>query len=177
MITFQGEPESDLFAKVEAAHESRRGAEGFRWAMLLRSIDDATDYASVSMWLTPEHDQTWREANETPAPAHGYDVTTARGSMTPASAVAIVDWPVRPAEVDRFAARWNAVYHAIENVIGSRLLRNLASPDSFAALHVVTDPERLDPAILSADLTDTEGLSIAPAFVQRFEVVLLTEAP
>ncbi len=169
--------ENDLVHEDEAAQLSQRDAEGFRWAMLLRSTEDAASYTSVSMWLTPEHEQSWRQAGDAPRAGHGYDVTIARGSMTPATAVAIVDWRVQPAEADRFAARWNAAYHAIEDAIGSRLLRDLASPESLVALHVVAEPERLDQQILAATLRDAEGLAIAPAAVQRFDVVLLTEAP
>jgi heme-degrading monooxygenase HmoA len=177
LITLQGESESDLVTKVEAAHASRRDADGFRWSMLLRSMDNASDFASVSMWLTSEHEQAWREANDAPAPMHGYDVTTARGAMTPAAAAAIVDWQVDAAEASRFTARWNAVYHAIEDVFGSRLLQDLESPQTCAGFHVVTDTSKLDPRVLTAEITDADGLSITPLAVQRFDVVLLTEAP
>ncbi len=176
LITLQGESESDLLAKIEAAYASRRDADGFRWSMLLRSMDDAANFASVSMWLTPEQEQAWRNANAAPAPMHGYDVTTARGSMTPAAAAALVDWQVDAAEAPRFAARWNAAYHAIEDVFGSRLLQDLESSATYAGFHVVTDRARLDPKILTAELTDADGLAVTPLAVQRFDVVLLTEA-
>jgi heme-degrading monooxygenase HmoA len=176
-ITLDGTAERDLISKVEAAHASRRSAAGFRWAMLLRPIDGAGRYASVSMWLTPEHDAAWRAANDTPAPMHGYDVTTARGAMTPAAAAAIVEWRVDPADAVRFAARWNAAYHAIEDVFGSRLLQDLETPSGYAGLHVVTDASRLDPKVLGAAVTDGEGLAMEPLVVERYQVVLLTEAP
>ena len=176
LLTLQDGSEADLVTEVEMAHASRRGAVGFRWAMLLRSFDAAANYASVSMWLTPEHEQAWREANDAPAPMHRYDITTARGAMTPASAVALVEWQVDEALAARFTQRWNAAYHAIEDVFGSRLLQDLDSPGSYAGLHAVTDPARLDIKVLSADVTDDEGLDITPAVVDRFDVVLLTEA-
>ena len=177
LITLKGETEAKFVARVEAAHSSRRIADGFRWAMLLRSMDDPSTFASMTMWLTPEHDAAWRAANATPAPMHGYDVTTARGAMTPAAAVAIVGWQVEAADAARFAAGWNAAYHAIEDVFGSRLLQDLNAPSDFAGLHVVTDPAQLDPTVLSARLTDADGLAIEPTAVERFDIVLLTEAP
>lgn len=175
-IKLQGDSEPDLIARVEAAYASRLAAGGFRWAMLLRSVDDAAKFASVSMWLSPEHAQAWRDANDAPAPAHGYDVATARGSMTPAAAVAIVDWQVDASDAARFVNRWNAVYHAIEDMIGSRLLQDLEQPASYAGLHAVTDPARLTPQILGAGLTDNDGLAIEPLAFERYDVVLLTEA-
>jgi heme-degrading monooxygenase HmoA len=177
ILTLQDETESELTAKSEAAFASSRDADGFRWSMLLRSADNASDFASVSMWLSPEHEEAWRTGFGTPAPTHGYDVATARGAMTPAVAIAIVDWQVEAEEAQRFTARWNAAYHAIEDTIGSRLLRNLAAPDVYAGLHAVTNPANLDPKVLTAELTDAEGLSVTPLAVQRFDVILLTEAP
>lgn len=177
LITIEAETEPELLSRAEASHASRRAADGFRWAMLLRSLDDASSFASVSMWLTPEHDAAWRAANDTPAPKHGYDVTTARGAMTPAAAAAIVGWQVEPADAARFAALWNAAYHDIEDVFGSRLLQDLETPWAYAGFHVVTDASRLEPKVLSARLTDADGLAIEPTAVERFEVVLLTEAP
>jgi heme-degrading monooxygenase HmoA len=177
IVTLDGETEAELTAKFQSAHDACRDADGFRWWMLLRSADNASDFASVSMWLTPEHEEAWRAGFGAPAATHRYDVTTARGSMTPTVAVAIVDWQVDPDEAQRFAVRWNAAYHAIEDSIGSRLLQNLDSPNVYAGLHAVTDPRHLDPKVLTAELTDGEGLSIIPLAVQRFDVVLLTEAP
>lgn len=144
--------------------------------MLLRPSDEAARLTSVSMWLAPEHEQAWRDASSTPLPTHRYDVSLARGSMTPAVAVAIVDWQPEEAEAARFSARWNAAYHAIENVIGSRLLQDIEAPSNYTGLHAVTDAERLDLNILNSELTDEAGLSITPATVERFEIVLLTEA-
>jgi heme-degrading monooxygenase HmoA len=176
-MTLGGDSEGDLVSKSETAYASRRNADGFRWSMLLRAQDDANSFTSVSMWLTPEAEQAWRETNDAPAPTHGYDVVTARGSMTPASAVALVDWQIDAALAGRFSAGWNAAYHAIEDAFGSRLLQDLTSPETYVGLHVVTDPAKLDPQVLGAELTDPEGLSLAPLAVQRFDVVLLTEAP
>ena len=129
------------------------------------------------MWQTPEHEAAWREAQGAPAPTRGYDVATARGSMTPAAAAAIVTWQVEADVAERFGARWNATYHAIEADIGSRLLRDLEAPAAFTGFHVATDPVHLDPKTLTAELTDTEGLAIAPETAERYEVVLITEAP
>jgi hypothetical protein len=167
--------EGDL-APVEAAHASRKGAEGFRWTMLLRPLDGEGECVSLAMWLRPEHDQAWREVNEVPGPMRGYDVTTARGAMTPAAAVALVEWRLGETEAASFANAWNAYYHAIEDVFGSRLLQDLADPSAYTGLHVVTNAERLDTAVLAAELSLSAGLSLAPSSVQRFEVLLLTEA-
>jgi heme-degrading monooxygenase HmoA len=162
-------------AATDAIHTEMHGADGFRWAMLLRSMDDANAYASIAMWLSPQHEEAWRNDAEANSPAHGYDVTTARGTMTPATAVAIVDWRVDADLVARFTSRWNAVYHAIEDRIGSRLMQDLAAPTAYTAVHVVTDTANLKPDVLSAELTDPEGLAITPNAVTRYEVVLLTE--
>jgi Antibiotic biosynthesis monooxygenase len=175
-VASEGETESELIARVKASHTSRLAADGFRWAMLLRSMDDAGSFSAVSMWLSPEHALAWREATESPAPLYRYNVETARGSMTPATAAAIVDWQVDPGVAARFASRWNAAYHAIEDVYGSRLLQELDEPLAHAGLHVVTDAARLDPAVLNAGITDDDGLALQPVMVQRFDVVLLTEA-
>jgi Antibiotic biosynthesis monooxygenase len=175
-VTSEGETEGELIARVKASHASRLAADGFRWAMLLRSMEDATSFSAVSMWLSPEHALAWREATESPAPLYRYNVVTARGSMTPASAAAIVDWQVDTEVAARFASRWNAAYHSIEDVFGSRLLQEMDEPLAHAGLHVVRDATRLDPAVLSAELTDDDGLVLHPVTVQRFDVVLLTEA-
>ena len=176
LISAQPESDAELLAKVEAAFASRQAADGFRWAMLLRSSSGAPTYVSISMWLTPEHAQRWRQANDAPPPAHGYDVTTARGSMTPATAVAVVDWQVDGGLVARFTNRWNATYHAIEDRIGSRLAQDLTDATAFTAVHVVTDAAQLKPDVLKAQLTDDEGLALSPAIVETYEVVLLKEA-
>jgi hypothetical protein len=129
------------------------------------------------MWLSPEQaseqDGNTLGANES---THGFDVTTARGSMTPASHVVLVDWQVDDAMAPRFTTRWNAAYHAIENRIGSRLLRDLESPRQYSGLHAVTDEGKLDGIALDATVTDAEGMSLMPSGVRRFEVVLLTES-
>jgi hypothetical protein len=96
--------------------------------------------------------------------------------MTPATRFAIVEWRVPEGDAARFTNRWNAVYHAIEDRIGSRLLRDLGSPGSYAGLHAVTEAANLDVAILGGAVTDAGGLSLCPASVRTYEVVLLTEA-
>ena len=158
-------------------HEFLRTMPGFRWAMLLQSLEQPGRIAAISMWLSPEQaspqdGNTLGESEET----RGYDVTTARGSMTPASHVALVDWEVSPEFTDRFANRWNAAYHAIEDRIGSRLLRDLESPGLYAGLHAVTDDANLNPEALGGELKDSEGLSLKPGAIHRYEVVLLAEA-
>jgi heme-degrading monooxygenase HmoA len=155
------------------AHEALRTKPGFRWAMLLRSLEAPDQLAGVSMWLSP--DQATAGGAGSADVDHAYDVATARGSMTPASHVAIVDWEVSRA-ADRFTNRWNAVYHAIEDHIGSRLLRDLDAPSKFAGLHAVTDEANLNPEALGAAITDAEGLDVRPIAIHRYEVLLLTEA-
>jgi heme-degrading monooxygenase HmoA len=139
-------------------------------------MDDAARFASVTMWLTPEQAQAWRDATGSPTP-YGYEVATARGAMTPAAAAALVDWQVDEADAQRFVNRWNAAYHAIEDVFGSRLLQDMTAPAAYTGLHAVTDAARLSPNVLSAEVSDDEGLAVRPLKVERFEVVLLTEAP
>jgi heme-degrading monooxygenase HmoA len=157
-------------------HEFMRTMPGFRWAMLLSSLETPGRLVSVSMWLSPEQapgpDASTLGADET----HGYDVTTARGSMTPASHVALVDWQVDEGVAAQFTNRWNAAYHAIEERIGSRLLKDLDATGRYTGLHAVTDGANLGPQVLTAELKDAEGLSVAPSVVQRYEVLLLTEA-
>lgn len=158
-------------------HEFLRTMPGFRWAMLLGSLDTPGRLASVSMWLSPEQapgpDASTLGAGEE---THGYDVTTARGSMTPASQVALVDWQVGDDEAKRFTERWNAVYHAIEDRIGSRLMKDLEAPGRFAGLHVVTDAANLAHPTIEGELKDAQGFSVTPGAVHRYEVLLLTEA-
>jgi hypothetical protein len=129
------------------------------------------------MWLSPqqapEAGPVTLDAAET---RYGYDITTARGSMKPATHVAITDWRVDDAIAARFTGRWNAAYHAIEDRIGSRLMKDLESESTYAALHVMTDASHLNLEMFGAPLTDPEGLSVAPVAVAAFEVVLLTEA-
>ena len=158
-------------------HEFMRNMPGFRWAMLLRSVESPEKVAAVSMWLSPEQasdqDGDTLGANEV---THGYDVATARGSMTPASHIAVVDWHIDEALVSRFTNRWNAQYHAIEDRIGSRLLRDLEASGQYAGLHAVTDEAKLDAGTLGAAVTDAEGMSLTPGAIHRYEVVLLTES-
>jgi heme-degrading monooxygenase HmoA len=167
----------DARAEVARVHEFMRTMPGFRWAMLLRSLVTPEHLAAVSMWTSPEQassqDGAVLGAGEN---ATGYDVTTARGSMTPASHVVIVDWQVGEEVAARFANRWNAAYHAVEERIGSRLLRDLVAPNTYAGLHAVTDESSLGMDVLTSPVSDAEGLSVGPVGVQRFEVLLLTEA-
>ena len=172
----RGSSEGDALRAFTDAQDSCREAEGFRWSMLLRSTDNTARLASVAMWLSPEHQIAWRDANGSRIPTRRFDVSVARGSMTPATTVTLVEWHPEPAQAARFSARWNAAYHPIENIIGSRLLQDLESPSSYTGLHAVTDAGSLDSRTLSAELTDEEGLSITPTAVDRFEVILLTEA-
>ena len=162
-------------ANVERVHEFMREMPGFRWAMILRSIETPERLATVSMWLTPEQaseqEGTSMGAGEE---SRGFDVTTARGSMTPASHVAVVEWEVADEQASRFTNRWNAAYHAIEDRIGSRLLKDLITPGRFTGLHAVTDTANLNPEALSAALTDADGLSVMPIAVRRYEVASLT---
>ena len=162
---------------VERVHEFLRTMPGFRWAMLLRGSESPDALAAVSMWLTPEQASA-QESVSLGAKEHlrGFDVTTARGSMTPAARVAVVEWQVPEEDAARFTNRWNAVYHAIEDRIGSRLLRNLGLPDAYAGLHAVTEAANLDAAILGGAVSDADGLSVTPASVRTYDVVLLTEA-
>jgi hypothetical protein len=172
-----GERLEEAKAEVARVHEFMRTMPGFRWAMLLRSLVTPEHLAAVSMWTSPEQASTQDGAvlgaGDT---ATGYDVTTARGSMTPASHVVFVDWQVGADLAPRFTNRWNAAYHAVEDRIGSRLLRDLAAPGSYAGLHAVTDESKLGLDVLTATVNDAEGLSVGPLGVQRFEVLLLTEA-
>ena len=166
--------EDEVKRSAAEAHESLRTKPGFRWAMLLRSLEAPGRLAGVSMWLSPEQASA---GNTGPADVdHAYDVATARGSMTPASHVAIVDWELAGADATRFTNRWNAVYHAIEDRIGSRLLRDLDAPGKFAGLHAVTDEANLNPEALGAAIADAEGLDVQPRAIHRYEVLLLTEA-
>jgi hypothetical protein len=164
-------------ANVTRVHEFMRTMPGFRWAMLLDSLETPGSLAAVSMWLSPQQASgqegvSLGEGEETA----GYDVTTARGSMTPASHMAVVEWEVGDGDLARFTNRWNAVYHRIEDRIGSRLLKDLATPGRFAGLHAVTDEANLNPEALGAPITEADGLSISPVAVRRYEVVELTEA-
>jgi heme-degrading monooxygenase HmoA len=178
---------SEATAASQTAHDAMRGLDGLRWAMLLHSTDDAAKFAAVSMWLTPEHAAAWRESaaagsyaevlhdTASDSAEHGYDVTTARGAMTPASHAAIVEWEVEPERAAGFASRWNAAYHAVEDAIGSRLLQDLERPQRYVGLHVVTNDAALKSDVLMAEIKDREGPGLRPESVARFSVVLLTE--
>jgi hypothetical protein len=169
--------QDEAMAEVARVHEFMRTMPGFRWAMLLHSLDAPDRFAAVSMWLSPEQasaqDGKVLEATTEPK---GYDVTTARGSMTPATHVALVGWQAGDDIAARFTNPWNAAYHAIEDRIGSRLLKDLATPGHYVGLHAVTDEGNLNPEALAAAVKDAEGLSVQPLAVHRYEVVLLTEA-
>jgi heme-degrading monooxygenase HmoA len=161
--------------RVARVHEFMAEIPGFRWAMALRSLETPDNLVAVSMWLTPEQashqESVSLDADEV---TREFDVATARGTMTPASHVAVVEWEV-PNDVEaRFTNRWNAAYHAIEDSIGSRLLRNLDAPGRYAGLHAVTNEASLNPDTLGATLSDAEGLSISPLAVHRYEVLVLT---
>lgn len=169
--------QAETATEVERVHEFMRTMPGFRWAMLLRSLEAPERLAAVSMWTSPEQASTQDAAVLGAAgSAVGYDVTTARGTMTPAGYVALVEWQVGPEVAARFTNRWNAAYHAIEDRIGSRLLRDLATSGRYAGLHAVTDATNLNPEALGAAVTDAEGLAVNPTSVRRYDVVLLTEA-
>ena len=168
--------DAETRAEVSRIHEFMRTMPGFRWAMLLQSLETPGTLATASMWLSPEQATaqdgvTLGEGKET----RGFDVTTARGSMTPATHIAVVEWQVPSDLTDRFSNRWNAAYHRIEDRIGSRLLRDLATPGLYAGLHAVTDEANLNPEALGAAITDENGLSVSSTAVRRYEVVVLTE--
>jgi len=162
-------------AEIERVHEFVRQMPGFRWAMYLHSLDEPDRFASVSMWLTPEQASSQIGAVlGDAAQTRGYDVVTARGAMTPASHLALVEWRVGEADAAAFANRWNAVFHAIEDRIGSRLLRDLEAPGSLAGLHAVTAEGNLDAKTLGANIEDGE-LRVSPLSVHRYEVLSLAE--
>jgi hypothetical protein len=95
--------------------------------------------------------------------------------MTPADYDAMVEWQVPDADAARFTTRWNAIYHHIEDRIGSRLLKDLDTPGLYAGLHVVTDESNLNPEAMGAPIADDAGLSVSPKAVHRYEVIALTE--
>src|SRR5688500_16861133 len=146
-------------AHHEALHARMRTMPGFRWAMLLRSMDDPGMMAAVEMWQTPEAAAAWKagESHGQAGAAHpgqatgneqGYDVTTARGSMTPATVAAIVEWEIDDASAKAFTDRWNAAYHHIEDRVSSRLGRHLSRPARFAGFHVAQTADALTPEVL-----------------------------
>jgi len=161
--------QAGLLAEAETAHAALRSAPGFRWAMVLRSAGDPSRLAAVAMWLKRE------DAGNAGLPVQHYDVATARGSMTPAAVVAIVDWQVDPANAAAFVNRWNAVYHAIEDRIGSRLLQDMDEPSRYAGLHVATSEANLKQDVLAAAIEDG-GPDVSPQAIERFDVISLVEA-
>jgi len=174
-------------AHHEALHAGMKTMPGFRWAMLLRSMDDPAKMAAVEMWQTPEAGATWTasEGHGQAAAAHpvqaigneqGYDVTTARGSMTPATVAGIVEWEIDDASAKAFTDRWNAAYHHIEDRVSSRLGRRLSQPARFAGFHVAQTADALTPEVLGSELREGETFAARPTVVDRYDVVLLTEA-
>jgi heme-degrading monooxygenase HmoA len=174
----------------ETLHAGMKDMPGFRWAMLLRSMGYLGKMATVDMWQTYEQATAWAEGDTllqafTTQPvqgmvapigmAQGYDVATARGSMTPAAVAAIVEWEVDVEHAKAFMDRWNAAYHHIEDRIGSRLLRHLGEPTHFAGYHVAQSAAMLAPDVLGAELRLAENLAVRPATVDRYDVVMLTE--
>jgi len=178
---------SGSLALSEALHAGMKSVPGFRWAMLLRSVDDPAKMAGVEMWQTPEAATAWAESEgrSQAVAAHpgqetgdeqGYDVTTPRGSMTPATVAAIVQWEIDDASTKPFTDRWNAAYHHIEDRISSRLARHLRKPTRFAGFHVAQSAAALTPEVLGAELREGETFAARPTTVDRYDVVLLTEA-
>ncbi len=173
-------------ALSEALHAGMKSMPGFRWAMLLRSLDDVGKLAAVEMWQSPEEAASWKESeSRSQAVAghpvqggddQGYDVTTARGAMTPATVAAMVEWEIDDIDAKLFTDRWNAAYHHIEDRISSRLLRDLAEPRRFAGFHVAQSGDALTPEILGAELREGETFAARPTAVARYDVVQLTEA-
>jgi heme-degrading monooxygenase HmoA len=176
-------------AQHEALRAGMKSMPGFRWAMLLRSMDEPGKMATVEMWETYESASAWAESEAhsqassthpgegvVSASASGYDVTTARGSMTPATAAAIVEWEIDDGSAKAFTDRWNAAYHHIEDRVSSRLGRHLSQPARFAGFHVARAADALTPEVLSAELREGESFAARPTAVDRYDVVLLTEA-
>ena len=175
----------------EALHTRMKAMPGFRWAMLLRSMGYPGKMASIDMWQTRQQAQDWSDSEVLSATftahptqgiaapigiAHGYDVVTARGSMTPAPVAAIVEWEVDVEYGKAFVDRWNAAYHHIEDRVGSRLGRHPSHPMSFAGFHVALSEGALALDVLGGELRLAENLAVRPASVDRYDVVMLTEA-
>ena len=154
---------------IAAAHKGLEQQPGFRWAMVMRPQENPSRLAAAAMWLTLE------QAGEPEFPARRYDVATARGSMTPAAAAALVEWQPDEQATPDFVNRWNAAYHAIEDAIGSRLLRDLDGSGRFTALHVAANAAALTPATLGTANSDAGG-DTRPSNVELFEVLFLNEA-
>ena len=172
----EGGKVAELLTDHETLQTNLKGLPGFRWAMLLRSVDDANKMASVEMWLNEEQAPAPGESSAaTTSQTYGYDVTTARGSMTPASFAAIVEWQIPEQDVKAFTDRWNAAYHHVEDRISSRLLRDLRQPSQFVGFHVAQSGDVLTPEVLSAELREGEKFSVRPIAVWHYSVGLLTE--
>jgi len=182
-------PEFRAFS--EALHAGMKAMPGFRWGMLLRSMGYPGKMATLEMWQTREQAHAWADSETYLAVfaahpilgvisplglAHGYDVTTARGSMTPAPVAAVVEWEVDVEHVKAFTERWNAAYHHIEDRISSRLGRHLSEPGGFAGVHVAQSEAALMQDTLGAELRLGESLAVRPSAIDRYDVVLLTEA-
>jgi heme-degrading monooxygenase HmoA len=161
--------QSEFLAQIEAAHSGLKDQRGFRWAMVLRSRSDPSRLAAVAMWLSLE------DAGDADFPVQRYEVATARGSMTPAAAAALVDWRIESGVAPAFVNRWNAAYHAIEDRLGNRLLQDLDDSPHYVGLHVVTSAEDLTEGVL-ARATGEAAPEMAPSRVELFEVVSLSEA-
>jgi heme-degrading monooxygenase HmoA len=156
-------------AEVTDAHDALKSTPGFRWAMVLRSLVDPSRLAAVAMWLNLD------AAGEGAFEVQRYEVATARGAMTPAAAAAIVDWQVDPEAAAAFVNRWNAAYHAIEDRLGSRLLKDLDDASHYAGFHVAANAEHLTEAVLSAANAEA-GPGASHIKVERFQVLHLAEA-
>jgi heme-degrading monooxygenase HmoA len=156
-------------AEVTAAHDALKSTPGFRWAMVLRSQDDPSRLAAVAMWLN------LNAAGEGAFEVHRYEVSTARGTMTPAVVAAIVEWRVEAESAATFVSRWNAAYHAIEERLGSRLLKDLDDASHYAGFHVAAGAEHLTEAVLSAANAEA-GPGASHIKVERFQVLHLSEA-
>ena len=168
-LTVAPDQQDALLSEMEPVHADLHSKPGFRWAMILRSVDEPSRLAAVAMWLNREN------AGNAGFPAQHYDVAKARGAMTPATVAAIVDWRVEAAAAPAFVNSWNAAYHAIEDTIGSRLLQDLDDPAHFAGLHVATSETNLTEAILER-ANGEAGVGALPDKVERFAVLDLVEA-
>jgi heme-degrading monooxygenase HmoA len=181
----------EFLAFNEALHAGMKVMPGFRWGMLLRSMGYPGKMATIDMWQTRQQAQDWSDSEAQLAAftahpiqgivapigmAHGYDVVTARGSMTPAPVAAIVEWEVDSEHAKAFVDRWNAAYHQIEDRIGSRLGRHLSDPTAFTGIHVAQSEAALAQDVLGSELRLAENLAVRPASVDRYDVVMLTEA-
>jgi heme-degrading monooxygenase HmoA len=157
-----------MLAEWKPVHAELRTKPGFRWAMVLRSLEDASRLAAVAMWQQRE------QAGNAGFPAQHYDVATARGAMTPAAVAAIVDWRVE-GDAPAFVNSWNAAYHAIEDTLGNRLLLDLDDATHYAGLHVALNEADITDAVLQrANAEAAPGGE--PERIERFEVIDLVEA-